>query len=84
MQISGVPDGVVGLGPGLHYKGGVFVTIMAELTRHFVWLTVKLACAEALLVHRLWTFLLRLTSVCEDFRLDEPMAICLMAVRCLL
>ena len=56
---------------------------MAELTRHFVWMAIKLACAEALLVHRLRIFLLRLTSVCEDFRLDEPMAVCLMAVRCL-
>ena len=83
MKVSGVLEGVVGLGPGLHYKGGVFVTIMAELTRHFVWMAVKLVCAEALLVHRLWIFLLRLTSVCEDFRLDEPMAVCLMAVRCL-
>ena len=83
MKVSGVVEGVVGLGPRLHYKGGVFVTTMAELTRHFVWLTLKLACAEALLVHRLWIFLLRLTSVCEDFRLDEPMAVCLMAVRCL-
>ena len=83
MKVSGVLESVVGLGPGLHYKGGVFVTIMAELTRHFVWMAIKLACAEALLVHRLWIFLLRLTSVCEDFRLDEPMAVCLMAVRCL-
>ena len=83
MKVSGVLESVVGLGPGLHYKGGVFVTIMAELTRHFVWMAIKLACAEALLVHRLWIFLLRLTSVCEDFRLDEPMAVCLMAMRCL-
>ena len=84
MKVSGVMEGVVGLGPGLHYKGGVFVTIMADLTRHFVWMAIKLACAEALLVHRLWIFWLRLTSVCGDFRLDEPMAVCLMAVRCLL
>ena len=83
MKVSGVLESVVGLGPGLHYKGGVFVTIMAELTRHIVWMAIKLACAEALLVHRLWIFLLRLTSVCEDFGLDEPMAVCLMAVRCL-
>ena len=53
MKVSGVLESVVGLGPGLHYKGGVFVTIMAELTRHFVWMAIKLACAEALLVHRL-------------------------------
>ena len=83
IEVSGVLDGVVGLGPGLHYKEGVFVTIMVELTRHFVWLAVRLACAEALLVHMLWVFLLRLTSVCEDFRLAQPMVVCLMAVRCL-
>ena len=82
MKVSGILEGVVGLGPGLHYKGGVFVTIMPELTPHFVWMAVKLACAEALLVHSPWIFLLRLTSVCEDFRLDEPMAVCLMAVCC--
>ena len=62
----------------MHFKGGVFVTIMAELTRHFVWLVLRLACAEALLVHRLWWFSNRLTGVCK-----EPMAACLMAVRCL-
>ena len=83
MKVSGVLESVVGLGLGLHYKGGVFVTIMAELTWHFVWMAIKLACAEALLVHRLWIVLLRWTSVCEDFKLDEPMAVCLMAVRCL-
>ena len=83
MKVWGVLESVVGLGLGLHYKGGVVVTIMAELTRHFVWMAIKLACAEALLVHRLWIFLLGLTSVCEDFGLDEPMAVCLLSVRCL-
>ena len=41
----------------LAYKGGFFITKMAELTRHFVWMAIKLACAEALLVHRLSIFL---------------------------
>ena len=59
------------------------MTIMARLTRRLVWLAIQLTCADALLVHRLWLFLNRLTSVCEGFRLDEPMAVCLMAVRCL-
>ena len=75
----------MGTEANLHLKGGIFLTIMAVLTQHFWWLTCRLQCAVGVLVRRPWILLNRIVSVCEDFRLDEPLrlGICLMAVQCL-
>ena len=56
---------------------------MSVVTQHLVWLTARLKCSVALLIRRFWIFLNRKACACEDFRLDEPMAVCLMAVQCL-
>ena len=73
----------MGTGSDLRLKGGIFLIIMAVLTRHFLCLACRLRCAVGLLVRRLWILLNRVASVCEDFRLDEPMGVCLLVVQCI-
>ena len=73
----------MGMEDNLQSKGGLLLTIMAVLTRHFCWLTCRLRCVVGVLVNHLCILLNRIVSVCEDFRLDEPLGICLMAVQCL-
>ena len=48
--------GVLGTGPDLRFKGGVFLTIMSVVTQHLVWLTARLKCSVALLI-RIFDFL---------------------------
>ena len=83
LRVPGILGGWVGTEASLHLKGGILLTIMAVLTQHFWWLKCRLQCAVGVLVRRLWILLNRIVSVCEDFRLDEPLGICLMAVQCL-
>ena len=83
ISVPGLIGGVVGTGPDLRFKGGIFLTIMSVVTQHLVWLTARLKCSVALLIRRFWIFLNRMACACEDFWLDEPMAVCLMAVQCL-
>ena len=73
----------MGTKANLHLKGGMLLTIMPVLTRHLCCLTCRLRCVVGVLVNRLWILLNRIVSVCEDFRLDEPLGIHLMAAQCL-
>ena len=83
LRLPRILGGWVGIEANLHLKGGMLRTIMAVVTRHFCWLRCRLRCVVGVLVNRLWILLNRIVSVCEDFRLDEPLGICLMAVQCL-
>ena len=82
-RVPGVLGGWVGTENDLRLKAGFFLTIMVVLNRHFLCLACRLRYATGLLVRRLRILLNRIASGCEDFRLDQPLGVCLMVVLCL-
>ena len=72
-MVGGTALSVPGAGTDLQLKGWIFLTLMAILTKHFLWLACGSRWAVGLLVQRLSILLNCLASVCEDSRLDEPM-----------